>query len=106
MPKYGRGVIASVLRDFLKNSYSKTQAQNLDVGGVRLNTISTAGVATFSANITVLKGQQFIAEGVTYTFQTSTTGAGATVAVLPEPAVEVNGTGTAPAPNVTIFTPL
>ena len=30
MPKYGRGVIASVLRDFLKNSYSKKQTQNLD----------------------------------------------------------------------------
>jgi hypothetical protein len=71
-----------------------------------LNTISTAGLATFNTNITVLKGQQFIAEGVTYTFQASTTGAGTTVNVLPEPAVEVTGTGTTPAVNVTILTPL
>ena len=84
--------------------YIPKPAANIPVGAVRLTSIATNGTATFSANITLLKGQQFVVYGVTYTVQASTTGAGATASVLPAPAAEV--TGPAGDPNVTIVTPL
>jgi len=59
-------------------------------GTPRLNSITAAGLVTFNANISVIKGQQFVHNGVTYTILATVSGQ-ATCNVTPVPANDING---------------
>ena len=86
--------------------YIPKPTENFAAGLVQLNSIATNGDATFSTNIAVTKGQQFIYNSITYTVQATVLAATATgvCSVLPKPGTAIN-TG-ATANNTAWVTPL
>jgi hypothetical protein len=65
-------------------------AQTYGVGSPQLNSISAAGAAVFNVNISVVKGQQFVHDNITYTILATVSGVN-TCNVTPRPGAPING---------------